>query len=107
MSSLAFTVAQACYLFAPLLIASSCAGVVLRFNLFAALKRPLDGGAVVRGRRVFGDNKTWRGLVVPVAGCVLAVAIQKYVIGDRRPPQSKRSAGDPEARRMGASKPGP
>jgi CDP-diglyceride synthetase len=27
---------------------------------------PIDGGATVRGRRLFGDNKTWRGAVVTI-----------------------------------------
>lgn len=31
-----------------------------------SLMMPLDGGARIRGRRVFGDNKTVRGLVVMV-----------------------------------------
>jgi hypothetical protein len=59
------------------------AGLVLRFNLLPGLKRPIDGGAVVGGRRLFGDNKTWRGLVTSVVGCTAMVAVQKYAIGDR------------------------
>ena len=29
---------------------------------------PIDGGRTFRGKRVFGDNKTWRGFVVMVPG---------------------------------------
>ena len=43
---------------------------VLRYDLLRSLKRPLDGGATIRGRRVFGDNKTWRGAIVMFAGTV-------------------------------------
>jgi CDP-archaeol synthase len=45
---------------------------VLRYDLLRALKRPLDGGRTLRGRRVFGDNKTWRGALCMTAGVVLA-----------------------------------
>jgi len=38
--------------------------VVVRRDWFAALTTPIDAGAVWRGKRIFGDNKTWRGLAV-------------------------------------------
>lgn len=81
MESFLFAVAQALYLFAPLLAAAALSAVVLRWDLLAWLKRPIDGGATLGGRRVFGDNKTWRGVFVAVAGSVAAVAAQKYLIG--------------------------
>jgi len=74
--------AQAAYLFAPLLVASLLSAVVLRFELWRPLRRPIDGGRTFRGRRVFGDSKTWRGVVVAVVGCLAAVAVQAG-IGDR------------------------
>ena len=36
------------------------------------LSIPLDGGACVRGRRVFGDNKTVRGFVVMIPAAAVA-----------------------------------
>src|SRR5688572_25230997 len=33
--------------------------VVIRFDLARALKRRIDAGATYRGRRLFGDSKTW------------------------------------------------
>jgi CDP-2,3-bis-(O-geranylgeranyl)-sn-glycerol synthase len=45
---------------------------VLIFDLFEPLKRPIDGGATLRGRRLLGDNKTWRGALVMIAGVVAA-----------------------------------
>ena len=48
---------------------------VLRFDLLRALKRPLDGGATIGGRRVLGDNKTWRGALCMTAGVVLATVV--------------------------------
>jgi hypothetical protein len=45
---------------------------VLALDLLKPLKRPLDGGATVGGRRVFGDNKTWRGALFMISGPALA-----------------------------------
>jgi CDP-2,3-bis-(O-geranylgeranyl)-sn-glycerol synthase len=78
-----FLFLQVLYLLAPLLVASAFAGVVQRFDLLSGLRRPIDGGRTYRGHRIFGDGKTWRGVVVAVVGCVATVALQKYVIGDR------------------------
>jgi len=56
--------------------------VVVKKDLFAALKRPLDGGMSLRGRRIFGDNKTCRGVVVMIAGGAILGAIQGGLFGD-------------------------
>jgi hypothetical protein len=45
---------------------------VLALDLLEPLKRPLDGGASIGGRRVFGDNKTWRGALFMICGPALA-----------------------------------
>lgn len=45
---------------------------VLKYDLLAGLRRPLDGGRTWRGRRLLGDNKTVRGALVMVLGCLLA-----------------------------------
>ena len=45
---------------------------VLRYDLLRALKRPLDGGATLGGKRILGDNKTWRGALCMTAGVVVA-----------------------------------
>lgn len=60
---------------------------VLRFDLLARLHRPIDGGAELRGRRVLGDNKTWRGAAVMFTGglaTTLALARVKW-FRDRLP----------------------
>jgi hypothetical protein len=54
--------------------------VVLRFALFKWLKYPIDAGKTFRGRRLFGDSKTWRGVVVAVVGSITTVVVQRYVI---------------------------
>ena len=55
---MAFLAAQALYLFVPLRVAAVLAGVVQRYELWTCLRRPIDGGAMVRGHRLFGDHKT-------------------------------------------------
>jgi hypothetical protein len=81
MREAALLAARVLYLFAPLLVAAAVSGVVLRLNLFAHLRRPIDGGATFRGRRVFGDNKTWRGVIVAVAACIVTAAAQRLLAG--------------------------
>jgi CDP-diglyceride synthetase len=40
------------------------------------LAAPIDGGMKLRdGRRLLGEHKTWRGLVVAMLGCALAAAL--------------------------------
>lgn len=68
-------------LFLPLLGALVLHAPVLRFDLLPRLKRPLDGGRTVRGRRIFGDNKTWRGALVMGSGALLATLLLAQVAG--------------------------
>ena len=55
---------SALWVFVPVLGAPALHAPVLTFDLLKPLKRPLDFGATIGGRRVFGDNKTWRGAIV-------------------------------------------
>jgi CDP-2,3-bis-(O-geranylgeranyl)-sn-glycerol synthase len=75
-----WTFAQALYLFSPLLVAVAISALVQRFDVWASLKAPIDGGRSFRGKRLFGKSKTWRGVVVAVLGCIPTVALQKYVL---------------------------
>ena len=45
----------------------------MKLDLLPGLRRmPLDGGRTFRGKRLFGDNKTWRGAVVTIGTTTLA-----------------------------------
>lgn len=77
------SVAEVLYLFAPLLLSAACSAVVMRFDWIAHWRRPIDAGCTWRGKRVFGDSKTWRGVLVAVLGCIAGVAAQKYLVGVR------------------------
>lgn len=59
-------------MFLPVLGAFVVHAPVLRWRLLPGLLRPLDGGWTFRGRRVFGDNKTWRGALAMFTGVLLA-----------------------------------
>lgn len=63
---------SALWLFLAVLGAPLLHAPVLRWDLLRSLKRPLDGGATIGGRRLLGDNKTWRGALSMTAGVVLA-----------------------------------
>jgi len=46
---------------------------VIRFDLLPRLAVPLDAHAAIGGRRVFGANKTWRGVLVMMTATTTAV----------------------------------
>lgn len=69
---------SALWVFLPVLGAYLAHAPVLTLRLFPALARPIDGGATWRGKPIFGENKTWRGLLVMfggVAGLALALSL--------------------------------
>ena len=66
---------NALWVVAPVLGAYAAHAPVLRFDLLRALAVPLDGGLTVRGRRIFGANKTWRGAVVMFIGVILTTLL--------------------------------
>jgi CDP-2,3-bis-(O-geranylgeranyl)-sn-glycerol synthase len=66
------------WVFLPVLGAPLAHAPVLRFNLWPRLARPIDGGRTFRGRRLLGENKTWRGAAVMFAGVMIAtIALQR------------------------------
>ncbi|MBW2029017.1 MAG: CDP-archaeol synthase [Deltaproteobacteria bacterium] len=67
---------QVLFLALPLLITALAHGLLIKYDLLASLKRPLDLGLTLRNRRVFGDNKTVRGLLTHVIFCCLGTLIQ-------------------------------
>src|SRR5262249_24549784 len=61
------SLARAAWLALPVVLAGLTHVAVLRARLLPGLAVPLDRGLQLRGRRLFGDNKTWRGAIVMVA----------------------------------------
>jgi CDP-2,3-bis-(O-geranylgeranyl)-sn-glycerol synthase len=68
-------VAGTLFLFAAFIAAGLLQALWLRLPVSARFGVPLDGRRRFRGRRIFGDNKTWRGFVVMVPGVGAAFAL--------------------------------
>ncbi len=71
--------AQVLWLAFPVMFAAGIHLGVIRTNSFGWLRRPIDFGHTVRGRRLFGDNKTWRGAVVMLAASSTGMALQQWL----------------------------
>lgn len=63
-------------LFSPLFIGLVFHGICIRFGWLAGLAKPIDRGVAFRGHRLFGPNKTYRGLVAVGAGAALGYTLQ-------------------------------
>jgi CDP-2,3-bis-(O-geranylgeranyl)-sn-glycerol synthase len=62
--------------FLPAGVANMTPIIASRLPFLQAWNAPLDFGKTWRGKRIFGANKTWRGLIVgTLAGTVLGVAM--------------------------------
>lgn len=64
------------WFFLPAGVANVTPILVAKLGWFRFLDRPLDQGLVWRGKRLLGDHKTWRGLVVGVICGVVTAVIQ-------------------------------
>lgn len=68
-------IACAGFLLAAFVLAGIAQTAWFGARLSRAFAMPLDGGLTLRGRRIFGDNKTLRGLVVMVPAAAMAFAL--------------------------------
>ncbi len=64
----AWTFWAVAYLLLPLLGGALLHGLCMKYGWLRFLARPIDGGRCWSGRRLFGDHKTWRGLVATGLG---------------------------------------
>jgi hypothetical protein len=71
----------------PLLLAAIVHGFCIRWDWFPSFRRPLDFGLHFRGKRLFGDNKTWRGLLIQVLLCTVGAMIQGWLQSEGFIPQ--------------------
>ena len=67
---------QVLYFFLPAYLANM--SPVLVRGWFSALAIPIDGGQTLRGKRVFGDHKTWRGLLAGIVAGALVFELQRF-----------------------------
>lgn len=82
------------WVFLPLLGAYLAHAPVLVWDLAPSLARPIDSGATWRGKRIFGDNKTWRGFFVMFLGIAgLALILSAIPAYWTRLPEQIQQAG--------------
>lgn len=69
---------QAIYFFLPAYLANMAP--VFAAKLMPSFSYPLDGYRTHKGKRLLGDNKTWRGLFAGVIVATFVVIIQRMLI---------------------------
>lgn len=70
---------QIAFLASPILLAALANGLCMKYDYLSRIRRPLDFGLSFRGKRVFGDHKTWRGLLTTTVFCTLGALIQARI----------------------------
>jgi CDP-archaeol synthase len=68
------------YLFFPLLVGLALHGFCIKYDALAFLCRPIDRGRKFCGKRIFGDNKTYRGVVVVSLGTMIGFGLQSVLL---------------------------
>lgn len=72
----AMIVWQVLWVALPVTVAGGAHMVLVTRRRWEGLARPLDGGRTLHGRRLFGANKTWRGvLAMPLLGGIAGAAL--------------------------------
>lgn len=61
--------------FLPAGLANAVPVLANKVPILKNLNAPLDFGQTYRGKRVFGENKTWRGLIIGVVVASLAAVV--------------------------------
>jgi len=62
-------------LVSPLFVGFILHGICIRYGILRRLALPIDRGAHFRGRRVLGDNKTYRGVLCVAIGTAVGFLI--------------------------------
>lgn len=82
MAPLPTLIAQVYWLTAAPALAAILHMFVVKLDLFSSLAVPIDRGGSLGGVRIFGDNKTWRGVVFMVAASAALGLVQGVLLGD-------------------------
>ncbi|MBR9690625.1 CDP-archaeol synthase [Candidatus Woesearchaeota archaeon] len=70
---------EAMYFFIPAFVANMMPVFTMKLRF---LDWPIDNNLKFRGKRIFGDNKTWRGVFFGLLGAVVAFEIQKMLFSN-------------------------
>jgi len=69
----------ALWFFLPAGLANAAPVAAMKIPILRDLKAPMDMGKTYKGQRIFGANKTWRGLIMGILVATLVIALQKYL----------------------------
>ncbi len=69
----------AIWYFLPAGLANSSPIVAKKLNLIPWFDKPIDMGRSFGGIRIFGDHKTWRGLIVGIMAGIFGVWVEKQL----------------------------
>jgi len=69
---------QSLYLLLPAYFGNTAATLSFKFEFLQQLSRPIDNNKNFGRYRLFGDNKTWRGLLFSLTMTFLIIALQKF-----------------------------
>ncbi len=64
------------YFFVPAYVANMTPPIVKWLNIANPLAKPIDGGRQFLGKPLFGDHKTWRGLILGTFAGICAYCLQ-------------------------------
>jgi CDP-diglyceride synthetase len=68
------------YLLLPLLVGGIFHGVCMKYEWLSFSKRPIDCGYTVRGKQLFGANKTFRGPLAVGLGAAVCLGVQATLL---------------------------
>lgn len=81
-------IVAAFWFFGPAGVANIAPVLAANLKIFKSFNTPLDGGKKWHGKRIFGDHKTFRGLIAGYLGALIIVALQKYLAANGSWPES-------------------
>jgi CDP-archaeol synthase len=94
---------QGAMLATPLLFGLVVHGLCMKLKLLPALAVPIDRGASLRGRRLFGDNKTYRGVAAMGLGSSLGFLLLGQLASGSRHQYLSQLPDGPFALLLGAA----
>ncbi len=74
-----FFIIKCLYFFLPAYCANMAAPLVMKIPAFDFLAKPVDGGKTVRGERIFGNHKSWRGVIFAMIAGIAVFGIQEWL----------------------------
>lgn len=74
-----FLLAQTIYIALPAIAANTTPPSAAQLHVLESLNKPIDFGRTFRGKRIFGDHKTFRGYVIGIPAAIIIAGIQYFL----------------------------